>query len=160
VLSGNDKTFLAYSALYNAFVPLVLREEDGIGLWPWGGNNTALVMASGGYLYAFNPYGSSTGIDNQHRPAETIPYEFSLSQNYPNPFNPVTTIKFDIPINSIVRLKLYNILGEEVITLVNEEKSTGSYKIEFDATALPSGIYFYRLQAGSYIETKKMVLLR
>jgi hypothetical protein len=160
VLSGNDKTFLAYSALYNGFVPLVLTEEDGIGLWPWGGNNTALVMASGGYLYAFNPYGSSTGIDDHHGSDETVPYEFSLSQNYPNPLNPVTTIKFDIPVNSIVRLKLYNILGEEVITLVNEERPAGTYEIEFDASSLTSGIYFYRLQAGSFVQTKKMILLR
>lgn len=91
---------------------------------------------------------------------DLLPKDFELFQNFPNPFNPVTTIKFDIPVISIVRLKLYNILGEEVITLVNEEKPTGSYEVEWNAKALPSGIYFYQLQAGSFVETKKMVILK
>ena len=91
---------------------------------------------------------------------DLLPKDFKLLQNFPNPFNSVTTIKFDIPVNSIVRLKLYNILGEEVITLVNEEKPTGSYEVEWNTKALPSGIYFYQLQAGSFVETKKMVILK
>jgi hypothetical protein len=85
---------------------------------------------------------------------------YSLNQNYPNPFNPATTIKYQIPELSFVTLKVYDVLGNEIATLVNEEKPVGSYDIEFDANALPSGIYFYRLQAGSFIETKKMVLMK
>jgi len=158
--SGDDKTYLAYSAVYNAFVPLVLTEEDGFGLWPLGGNNTALVMASGGYLYAFNPNGSSTGIDDQHIPGETVPFEFSLSQNYPNPFNSKTIIKYQTPELSFVTLRIYDVLGSEITTLVNEEKPVGFYEIEFNASRLASGIYFYRIQAGSFVETKKMVLMK
>jgi hypothetical protein len=94
------------------------------------------------------------------------PLTYKLEQNYPNPFNPITTIKYQIPKLSFVTLKVYDVLGSEIITLVNEEKPVGSYQIEFDATILSSGIYFYRLQvytpgrAGSFVETKKMVLLR
>ena len=158
--SGDDKKYLAYSAVYNAFVPLVLTEDDGIGLWPLGGNNTALVMASGGYLYAFNPYGSSTGIDDQHRPAETVPYEFSLSQNYPNPFNTSTTIKFSLPHSGSVTLKIYNILGEEVEMLLSERLAAGKYEYEWDAGNLASGVYFYRLTADDFFKMKKLILLK
>jgi len=91
-------------------------------------------------------------------PSQAIEYE--LSQNYPNPFNPSSTISYQIPELSFVTLKVYDVLGSEIITLVNEEKVVGSYEIEFDATLLPSGIYFYRLQAGSFVETKKMVLMK
>ena len=87
-------------------------------------------------------------------------YNFSLFQNYPNPFNPSTKIKFVIPKSSFVNLKVYDVLGREIVTLVNEEKSAGEYEIEFDATGLPSGVYIYKLQAGSYTSFKKMILLR
>jgi len=89
-----------------------------------------------------------------------IPNEFGLEQNYPNPFNPATTIKYLIPQLSNVVIKVIDILGNEIATLVNEEKPAGSYEVEFNATGLPSGIYFYRLQAGSFVETKKMVLMK
>jgi hypothetical protein len=89
-----------------------------------------------------------------------IPNEFALIQNYPNPFNPSTTIQFQIPNTSFVNLKVYDILGNEVATLVNEEKPVGVYEAEFNAAELSSGLYFYTLQAGSFIETKKMILLR
>jgi photosystem II stability/assembly factor-like uncharacterized protein len=85
---------------------------------------------------------------------------FSLSQNYPNPFNPTTTIRFSIPKRSFVTLSVYNILGQLVKTLVNEEKSPGSYEASFDGTSLPSGTYFYRLNAGNDVQTKKMILLK
>jgi len=81
-------------------------------------------------------------------------------QAYPNPFNSVTTIRFILPINSQVELVVYNIMGERVKQLVNEEKPAGNYNVEFNASELPSGIYFYRLQAGSFVETKKMVLMK
>jgi len=108
------------------------------------------------------------------QPASIVPDDFYLSQNYPNPFNPSTIIKYQIPELSFVTLKVYDVLGNEIVTLVNEEKPIGSYKVEFDASTLQSGIYFYRLQAvptlptgqaggrqaGDFVETKKMVLLR
>ena len=85
---------------------------------------------------------------------------YSLLNNYPNPFNPATIIKYQIPKLSFVTLKVYDVLGSEIATLVNEEKPAGSYEVEFNAASLPSGIYFYRLQAGSFVETKKMVLMK
>jgi hypothetical protein len=87
------------------------------------------------------------------------PIEYTLSQNYPNPFNPTTNITYTIPQFSFVTFKVYDVLGNEIATLVNEEKRAGSYEVEFDGTDLTSGIYFYRLQANDYIEAKKMVLL-
>ena len=92
--------------------------------------------------------------------AAKSPKYFELKQNYPNPFNPVTTIKFQVPNRSLVVLKIYDITGKEVKTLINEEKESGSYQIQFNASALASGTYFYRLQSGSFVETKKMILLK
>ncbi len=91
---------------------------------------------------------------------EVLPSAFSLMQNYPNPFNPNTTIKFSIPHSQFVTLKVYDILGREVATLVNEEKLHGNYEVKFDGSALPSGTYFYRLQAGIFSQTKKLLLLK
>jgi hypothetical protein len=88
------------------------------------------------------------------------PVDYGISQNFPNPFNPVTTISYSLPIKSQVELVVYNTLGEKVKQLVIGEKEAGSYSVELNATSLASGVYFYRLQAGSYIETKKMVLMR
>jgi hypothetical protein len=89
-----------------------------------------------------------------------VPTEFSLQQNYPNPFNPNTTIKYSIPQASQVQIKVFDILGAEISILMDEEKSVGSYDLTWNAENLPSGIYFYQLKAGSYIETKKMLLLK
>jgi hypothetical protein len=88
------------------------------------------------------------------------PLTFVLKQNYPNPFNPTTKISYTIPERSNVSLKIFNLLGSEVVELVKGEVEAGSYIIEFNASALPSGIYFYRLKAGSFVETKKMVLMK
>jgi hypothetical protein len=90
----------------------------------------------------------------------SLPTEFILSQNYPNPFNATTSIKYQIPELSFVTLKVYDILGNEIATLINEEKPIGSYDIKFNERALTSGIYFYQLHAGSFVKTKKMVLLK
>jgi hypothetical protein len=91
---------------------------------------------------------------------DLVPTEFVLYQNYPNPFNPSTSIQYAISSMQFVTLKVYDLLGSEVVTLVNEEKPTGTYEIEFNAAKYPSGVYFYRLQAGSFVETKKMILLK
>ena len=88
------------------------------------------------------------------------PYCFKLSQNYPNPFNPSTKINYQIPSFNHVILKVYDVLGKEIAQLVNEEKPAGSYEINFNASKLSSGIYFYRLQARNYTQTRKMILLR
>jgi hypothetical protein len=99
----------------------------------------------------------SVGIDSENHP---VPRQYVLNQNYPNPFNPVTTIKYQIPELSFVTIKVYDVLGNEIETLVNEEKQTGTYEITWYAESLPSGVYFYRLQAGNFVETKKMVLMK
>jgi hypothetical protein len=86
--------------------------------------------------------------------------DYYLSQNYPNPFNPSTIIGYQLPISSNVTLKVYDLLGREVATLVDEYRPAGSYEVEFNASDLTSGIYFYKLQTDNYIETKKMILLK
>ena len=85
---------------------------------------------------------------------------YKLHQNFPNPFNPTTTIKYQIPELSIVTIKIYDVLGNEIASLINEEKPAGNFEVEFNGEGLPSGIYFYRLQAGNFVETKKMVLMK
>ncbi len=92
--------------------------------------------------------------------ASALPTEFSLSPNYPNPFNPSTTIKYELPKASTVSLIVHDILGHEVAVLVNEKRDAGIHEVTFDAAGIASGMYFYRLQAGSFIETKKLLLLR
>ncbi|MGB5530662.1 MAG: T9SS type A sorting domain-containing protein [Ignavibacteriaceae bacterium] len=88
------------------------------------------------------------------------PTEFLLLNNYPNPFNPSTKIKYSIPQTSNLVIKVFDILGNEIETLVNEEKPAGTYELTWNAVNLPSGVYFYQLKAGSFINTKKMVLIR
>jgi CubicO group peptidase (beta-lactamase class C family) len=103
-----------------------------------------------------------TGVEDEI----VMPSAFKLEQNYPNPFNPTTKITFAIPLlggderGGLVTLKVYDVLGNEVTTLVNENKPAGSYEVEFDASKLSSGVYFYQLKAGGFLETKKMLLLR
>jgi hypothetical protein len=92
-------------------------------------------------------------------PVGNLPYRFTLEQNYPNPFNPATTISYNIPIQTEVRIAVFDILGKEVTTLVNAVKQPGTYQVTFDASRLTSGIYFYQMQAGSYTQTRKMMLL-
>ena len=92
------------------------------------------------------------------------PLTFSLAQNYPNPFNPSTKISWQSPVGSWQSLKVYDILGNEVVTLVNEYRNAGNYEFDFNPASsiknLVSGIYFYRLQAGSFVETKKMIVVK
>ncbi|MCH8035074.1 MAG: T9SS type A sorting domain-containing protein [Bacteroidetes bacterium] len=93
-----------------------------------------------------------------------VEYNFSLNQNYPNPFNPSTTISYQIPETSFITIKMYDVLGNEIATLVNEEKPAGSYEVEFHTAIyswqLTSGMYFYQLKVGNYVETKKMLLIK
>jgi len=100
-----------------------------------------------------------TDLSSVHETNEQI-RSFSLSQNYPNPFNPTTTITYKIPNENFVTLKIYNSLGEEITTLVNEVKQAGNYTVEFNGSSLPSGVYFYRLIAGNFVASKKMILMR
>ncbi|HEX9252993.1 MAG TPA: CotH kinase family protein, partial [Ignavibacteriaceae bacterium] len=150
------------------------------GLW------TSLPNGSGPTLSLINPqldnslaeswqasglYGTPGYLNDVYTKVELenslVPSEFILYQNYPNPFNPVTTIRYSIPNVTLsgvegarVQLKIYDVLGNEVATLVNEYRIAGSYEVEFNASHLSSGIYFYKLQASTFVETKKMILLR
>ncbi|MCL4548364.1 MAG: fibronectin type III domain-containing protein [Bacteroidetes bacterium] len=97
-----------------------------------------------------------TGVDD----LLNLPTRFDLSQNYPNPFNPITTIKYQIPEETFVGIKVYNLLGSEVTTLVNEMRTVGTYEVKFNASQLTSGIYIYKIQAGQFSQMKKMVLVK
>ena len=108
-----------------------------------------------GKLYIYDFQSSVTGISD-----DEIVNGYSLYQNYPNPFNPVTTIKFSIPVESNVRLKVYNLTGEEIKTLAEGEMPAGIHQVEFDASNLASGIYIYKLTAGPYISVKKLMLMK
>jgi len=109
-----------------------------------------------------------TGFDGQVTTLQTLTLTirfnvaraFELAQNYPNPFNPTTTIRYQIPTAEVVSLKVYDVLGKEVATLVSGRQEAGSYAVEFNAAGLSSGVYFYRLQAGGFVETKKMMLVK
>jgi hypothetical protein len=107
--------------------------------------------------YKRNPTGNPIGITNI---GSEIPSEFTLRQNYPNPFNPATNINFSITKADFVKLVVYDITGREISMLVNEQLTAGSYNVDFDASQLPSGTYFYRLTAGEFTETKKMILIK
>lgn len=100
------------------------------------------------------------GHSNNQLVTNLIPKQFSLSQNYPNPFNPLTTIKYAIPNNTKVTLKVYDILGKLIRTLVNEYKNAGNYSVSFDGSSLASGVYFYKIEAGTFVQSKKMVLVK
>ena len=108
-----------------------------------------------GFWYAYQQT-TITDVENE----ETIPTVFKLEQNYPNPFNPSTRIKFAVPEKSNVLIKVYDILGSEVATLVNEEMDAGWYENNFNAAGLSSGVYLFRMEAGNFISTKKMIYLR
>jgi hypothetical protein len=126
------------------------------GMW-FTGKDKGIVVGDYGTILR-------TGADNVsgvERPGTFDgPGEFALAQNYPNPFNPATTLMFRISEAGSVSLKIYDLLGREVAVLVNEQRPPGTYSVRWDASRLPSGIYFYRLQAGNRVATKKMVLLK
>jgi hypothetical protein len=100
------------------------------------------------------------GVKEENGSQSTIPNTFALYQNYPNPFNPTTAISYQLPAVSDVRLSVFDLLGREVATLVNEELSVGTHRATWDASTFPSGVYFYRLNAGSFSATKKLILMR
>lgn len=122
--------------------------------------DTVNVSSSeGDFLITFYVLGEdSTTSVNQN--FINTPIQYELFQNYPNPFNPNTKITYSIPYSSFVSLKVYNILGKEIATLVNEEKTVGKYEVNFNAKNLSSGVYFYRIEAGKFLDTKKFILLR
>ncbi len=119
-------------------------------------------LSAGIYNYRLNQidFDGTQKIVGENTVNLILPEQFSLDQNYPNPFNPSTKIDFTIPQSSFINLTVYNVLGEKVVTLVNETKAPGNYEVNFSAANLPSEIYIYKLQAGSFTESKKMILLK
>jgi hypothetical protein len=130
------------SELYSVFFL-----DSNIG-WIAGFNGVIFKTTNGGVTFIEDEYHSSQ------------PNSFYLSQNFPNPFNPSTSLQYAIGRRQFITLKDFDLLGREVATLINEEKPAGEYEVEFDGSALTSGIYFYQLKAGQYSETKKMILLK
>jgi len=158
---------------------LVKTNSQGDTLWTrtYGGSNSDLAYsvqqtADGGYIVAgytesfgagdHDFYLVKTGPDQSGTELSTIgvPSQYILYPNWPNPFNPSTQIAYVLPKTGRVSLKVFNLLGEEVSALVDEMQSAGTHAVAFDGSGLPSGIYLCRLQAGSFVETKKMVLLK
>ncbi|MBP9096485.1 MAG: T9SS type A sorting domain-containing protein [Ignavibacteria bacterium] len=127
-------------------------------------NITAISELNSGKVYAVSPegilYANFNPTNIRHINEGVIAESYSLHQNYPNPFNPTTKINFDLKNSAFALLRVYDITGSEVRTLVNEKLSAGSYSYDFNASELPSGVYFYQLQADGFVETKKMILLK
>jgi hypothetical protein len=157
--------------LNDSFGNFITRENcyfpyaDGV---PWsiiasdfdldGRTDIAITSTTDSLYVLYNLGGGTVGIQDED--IEEIPTSYSLAQNFPNPFNPATTIQFSLPQAGAVTLKIYNLLGEEVKTLLEEYRDGGKHSVQFKANSLASGIYFYRIQSGSFAETKKMILLR
>lgn len=149
-LTDQPQTFTLQGTLYTGNYRNVIT-NDSI----YFNENTEMTLPAWGYkVYE---YGSGLTAISNNQPQ---PVGFNLSQNYPNPFNPTTTISYEIKERVFVQIKVYDILGKEVATLVNEEKSSGDYSVSFNGSDLPSGVYLCRLQAGSFADIRKMILLR
>jgi photosystem II stability/assembly factor-like uncharacterized protein len=123
---------------------------DPLNGWTVGANGTILHTTNGGVTF----------VEEDQVRNNLSPKDYLLYQNYPNPFNPSTKISWQSPVSSRQTLKIYDVLGNEIVTLVDEEMEAGYHSVDFDASQLPSGVYFYQLKAGNFLETKKMILLR
>uniref|UniRef100_A0A7V2ZIP6 T9SS type A sorting domain-containing protein n=1 Tax=Ignavibacterium album TaxID=591197 RepID=A0A7V2ZIP6_9BACT len=123
-----------------------------------GRTDIAITSTSDSLYVLYNLGGGTVGVRDQE--VTEIPTSFSLSQNFPNPFNPTTTIQYSLPQAEDVTLKVYNLLGEEVKTLVNDYQQAGKHSVQINVNNLPSGVYFYRIQAGNFVQTKKMILIK
>ncbi|MEN8193553.1 MAG: T9SS type A sorting domain-containing protein [Bacteroidota bacterium] len=175
----NDLTF--YFSIYDTIWTKInvidtvelADDQDSLFFFLSGGGGYAGMGGARYDLVSVTKKGNITSLELE----EALPSSFNLLQNYPNPFNPSTTINYRIPQEThssipsregkersdrgvLVTLKVYDVLGREVATLVSEEQSSGKYQVRFDASHLPTGTYFYRLMSGSYSETKKLVILK
>lgn len=158
----NSSPVMSTVASQASFTPTLASDwATKVFAMPVGTNKVRFVGKSG---FGNNLYidritsGTITGVVNNT--LSLIPETYDLSQNYPNPFNPTTQINFSIPKQSVVTLKIYDVLGKEVATLINESKAAGFYTVDFNASSLSSGAYFYRLEAGNFTDIKRMMLIK
>jgi hypothetical protein len=158
-LNRYELIYINYSAYHSARFQLPF---DSL-LYSYGGHcalilrvvrDTAIIDSA---VLRFDSYQTGLGVEENNHTLPNTPW---LIQNFPNPFNPITTISFNISLRSFVTLKVFDLLGRDVATIVSEELSAGIYSRQWNANNIPSGIFFYRLQTGSYIQTKKLVLLK
>lgn len=142
---------------------LYFHDNDGSGHegnLAWSQNNTDLGWGDP-RQWTFTWIGDTTHVTSvKNLPQSTVPQSFELAQNYPNPFNPITAINFTVPKSGHVKIEVFNRVGQRVATLVDETKQAGMYQVTFDADQLPSGVYFYRMSAGSFAKTQKMILMK
>ncbi len=160
--NGNPLTWPRFNGVYTNSTLLTASIENlplgDLNWFPeakalWAANKTNVmnhILATNETKY------SLTDVEK----VEIVPGKFQLLQNYPNPFNPSTIIKYNIPASASVELKIYNSLGQELSSLVNKQQNAGTYEVKFDASKYASGIYFYKIKAGSFVETKKMILVK
>ena len=150
-----------YDPLYEfnrSFKDLLVSKSYKIGwLEKPEGHNWGFWRAYLDTMFEYFFPGNATAVSDERN---IVPANFILYQNYPNPFNPATTISYSLPAERKVIIKVFNLLGREVAELVNEEKGAGSYQVSFNASSLSSGVYFYRIRAGDFVQTKKMILLK
>jgi photosystem II stability/assembly factor-like uncharacterized protein len=144
--------------LENIGIAKTIKSEYSKYTYNWCDSTELIGMVKNDKVLGDTVFNILVGVDGKKN--SNLPLNYALSQNYPNPFNPITKISYQLPFNSKVNLKIFDILGREVTTLVNEEKPAGSYEVEFNGSNLPSGIYFYKLQAGNYSSIRKMISLK
>ncbi|MEO8231693.1 MAG: T9SS type A sorting domain-containing protein [Ignavibacteriota bacterium] len=175
-IDGNGTPYVAYMDWDNSYKATVMKYNGSS--WVVVGSagfsvgradyTTLAIDVSGTPYVAYQDWGdlkkatvmkfsSSTGIEELNR---ITPNSYEVFQNYPNPFNPETKIRFKVAGTEFISLKIFDVLGNEISTLVNEEKPAGTYEVNFDGKGLSSGMYFYTLTAGNFIETKKMILMK
>jgi hypothetical protein len=156
VLDISDPTSPQLVGQYDTYTGADGGYDGAWGVYPYlpSGNVIVSDMSTGLYICKFTPPVTEAGND------EKVPSEFVLNQNYPNPFNPGTVISWHLSNGGSVSLKIYDVLGNEVATLVDEYKPEGSYKVNFDASNLPSGIYLAKLNEGNSVQTIKMSLVK
>lgn len=161
VIFGNStKTKTIYSTFSVGGEPVTYAKNFGIIYSVYGELHPTFYSLRGCVIHSI-VYGDTTShLTVINLISAITPEKFSLSQNYPNPFNPATNIKFDLPKSGFVKLTIYDALGREVTTLINSEMKAGSYNANWDASSYSSGIYFYKLETGDFVETKKMVLIK
>ena len=132
------------NVLFSALLPLAGRGTEGN------------VLIETGFLANRPLPGAVSSVAS----GETVPVEYRLDQNYPNPFNPTTTVSFALPQRNHVTLNVFDVLGRHLLTILNQEMNAGTHKVVFDAARLPTGLYFYRIQAGDFVQTKRLLLIK